>query len=787
MNASSPKQSTQDRKPTTDKKRGQPQREFQDWAPAVAAKIGVGTLAYFMMIAMVTLFRQGLPDAARFPLVSVLALGSALSSAFLGGSAAAKGTLPIPFFKDKPIQFSVVGGIAVFVIIFILANWLYPTASTSKKSSEEPVITTLPDPNSTVLVARFVSSPELVPLADTLQSKLEQRLQSSFKMVSEGDRRDALLLADPSAKKNLSDLELCTRANAKALVRGDIVPGGQGYMVTLHAENCCSTGTSLGVAVGEAKKDDVSSALEDASAIIQKRLERLLPQIKCPLPDVKATTESAEAFKKIKLAEKELDGRQWPLATKYLKEAIREDPNFALADARLATVYDNLGEENLAIHFRQSAYRKMQAYILAHPHGLSDEQKYYIEAHYSAGRKLDYDEAMETYRLWENQDPEHPIPRNNIADLHGRMGNWMRSLSEAQVAKQRDPHDYVVSMSLATAERSQLTRNLQDEANVKLMGDIERLLGTNEDEGGDVAHEFLFEMAFLNNDEAAMEYHAAAAKERWEHGRILRLQAQAAASHGKLDQARSYYHQSTEEFKKADYKDNAAFSIAWEAATLALLGYFEESSTVASAALASHDKDALVPGPTSSVLAALALALSGRVTDAKKIEASLAKNFPNATLLRSLQLPMIDTIVAIKESKMDHRSNYVDTIKLENSRLSRAIAKLEEGRVYEMGNEPPALAAIYIRGLAYLERSRMQQDVSQALLDAKKAEEAFQNILDHPGIDPVSPFHALAHFELACARKQAGDRAGAKSAYDDFRKLWENADADVLSRFNLDL
>jgi hypothetical protein len=44
----------------------------------------------------------------------------ACSAAFLGGDAVAKGKIPLPFFKDSPVQFSITSGIAAFVIVFLI-------------------------------------------------------------------------------------------------------------------------------------------------------------------------------------------------------------------------------------------------------------------------------------------------------------------------------------------------------------------------------------------------------------------------------------------------------------------------------------------------------------------------------------------------------------------------------------------------------------------------------------------------------------------------------------------
>ncbi|TBA11049.1 hypothetical protein [Rhizobium ruizarguesonis] len=49
----------------------------------------------------------------------------ASSAAFLGGTAVAKGALKIPFLKDAPVKFSAIGGIAVFVVVFLIMAAAY--------------------------------------------------------------------------------------------------------------------------------------------------------------------------------------------------------------------------------------------------------------------------------------------------------------------------------------------------------------------------------------------------------------------------------------------------------------------------------------------------------------------------------------------------------------------------------------------------------------------------------------------------------------------------------------
>jgi hypothetical protein len=95
---------------------------FPSWAPIVGAFFGGITLIFFIVMATLTMLGHGIPASGRFPFVAALALGVALASAFIGGDAVARGRLSIPFLKDKPVEFGVLGGIAVFVIVLLIGN-----------------------------------------------------------------------------------------------------------------------------------------------------------------------------------------------------------------------------------------------------------------------------------------------------------------------------------------------------------------------------------------------------------------------------------------------------------------------------------------------------------------------------------------------------------------------------------------------------------------------------------------------------------------------------------------
>ena len=71
---------------------------------------------------------------------------------------------------------------------------------------------------------------------------------------------------------------------------------------------------------------------------------------------------------------------------------------------------------------------------------------------------------------------------------------------------------------------------------------------------------------------------------------------------------------------------------------------------------------------------------------------------------------------------------------------------------------------------------------ARAFLEAKDGRNAaaeYQKIIDHRGHDILSPLWPLAHLELARSLALQGEVAGSRQAYDEFFRLWKNADGDV--------
>jgi hypothetical protein len=106
-------------------------------------------------------------------------------------------------------------------------------------------------------------------------------------------------------------------------------------------------------------------------------------------------------------------------------------------------------------------------------------------------------------------------------------------------------------------------------------------------------------------------------------------------------------------------------------------------------------------------------------------------------------------------------------VALESHESGNAVEALAAAAPYELGIYAELYPA-YLRGEAYL-----------AAKQAAAAGVEFQKILDHSGVVGNRPIGALARLGLGRAYVLAGDSAKAKTAYQDFLALWNNADPDI--------
>jgi tetratricopeptide (TPR) repeat protein len=110
-------------------------------------------------------------------------------------------------------------------------------------------------------------------------------------------------------------------------------------------------------------------------------------------------------------------------------------------------------------------------------------------------------------------------------------------------------------------------------------------------------------------------------------------------------------------------------------------------------------------------------------------------------------------------------------IELEKNNSSQALHELEAAAPYDLGGAGTYINyayPAYVRGVAFLQAH-----------NAAAAAAEFQKMLDHRGIVQNFVTGALAHLQIGRAYAMAGDSAKAKAAYQEFFKIWKDADSDV--------
>src|SRR5262245_11693155 len=121
----------------------------QAWVVVVGACVGIATLLFFMGLILLSVYGRQIPCDSRFLVATVVAFGAALSSAFLGGAAAAHGSIPLPLAREHPLGFSVSGGVAVLLLLLVLSNQLF-----AKDCSEGPTLS-CPDTYQSLYVSQL--------------------------------------------------------------------------------------------------------------------------------------------------------------------------------------------------------------------------------------------------------------------------------------------------------------------------------------------------------------------------------------------------------------------------------------------------------------------------------------------------------------------------------------------------------------------------------------------------------------------------------------------------------
>jgi eukaryotic-like serine/threonine-protein kinase len=231
---------------------------------------------------------------------------------------------------------------AGLVLALAIAGVFYWRSHSAQKLTEKD----------SILLADFVNTTGDAVFDGTLKQALAVQLEQSpyLNIVPEQTIRKALQFMGRSSEERVTGSvarEICEREHIKAMLSGSIATLGSQYVVALDATNC-ATGDSLArEQVMAATKEAVLPAVGKAASSLRGKLGESLASIqKFDTPVTEATTTSLEALKAYAVADEMRNGGGETESIPLFQHAVELDPNFALAHARLAAIYGNVGEED---------------------------------------------------------------------------------------------------------------------------------------------------------------------------------------------------------------------------------------------------------------------------------------------------------------------------------------------------------------------------------------------------------------------------------------------------------
>jgi len=533
--------------------------------------------------------------------------------------------------------------------------------------------------------------------------------------------------------------ELAEREQANAVVDGNVVRLGQGYVVTVRLVSA-QTGDELASYRQTAR--DASSllgAVDDATRQLRGRIGESLADLRQSPRLVQATTPSLDAFRAYAAGMRANAAGAFFLATTLFEQAVALDSTFASAYVRLATTLTNC---SLLLGTRVQPDRAYAAFSRAYAlrGRLPDAERMFAETEYHTWAAPDFKQVVSTYRTMLALDSTLSTTWNNLGMKYRYVGEDAQAEPLFRRAAQLAPEVQIFHGNVAIALQAQGRYREADSVLAAMEGRFP---------GGATPRRVLLWHLILEDKLDSLAELEPTLPISVERAWIARLR-------GRLAEARrvelAAYADAGAALRFTSLTDSLPFITAelTLAPSTALLGRLD-------ALLAANAVTSLPPRERPYFEVAAAYARAGQPQRAR-------------TFVDAYDREITDTVV--RREREFERREALGEIELAEGKWKDAIAEFRAARqvVYPYADWCPF--CVY-------------QQVARAFDSGGQRDSAianFERYLSYPypqRISPDSRYRALAERRLAELYDAAGDRAKAAHHYQQFIMLSRDADAEL--------
>jgi serine/threonine protein kinase/tetratricopeptide (TPR) repeat protein len=521
--------------------------------------------------------------------------------------------------------------------------------------------------------------------------------------------------------------EVCQRAGAKALLGGTIAMLGTSYVLTLNAQDCVDGNILAEQQVQASSKETVLQAMGTAVTAFREMLGESLASIQRYDAKIEeATTRSLEALKAYSqgLRTRRMTGDFDSVP--FFRRAIELDPEFALAYARLGTVYANLGQTDEAKKMTTRAY-ELRAKV-------SEAERLYIEARFFSTVEPDVQKALDTYKVWLGTYPNDYTALVNSALLHKQQGDRAEAVRKLELATKVAP-----DQPLGFTNLGQTYFEMAQYADARRA--YETAITLSDTTGARVG---LYQIAILTGDQALADQQAAAVQGRRDEVDMLAIRLFAATYRGRMTEAAALaadYQARALALSRAQAAGNTMMQLA---ISEALLGLTDQ----AKARIEQADEDGILAEDT---------------LDDRLVVAAIAKD---AALARQF-LPD-----ALEQQQKDAANG---PERAERERAVRALMALAEGKP----DEAVALLEPVLFDVSHIDVVNIWSIAKLEARDWAAAAKGLTFLNSREARAGLSALPAYAHAMLGRAQAELGQKDEARKSYQQCLDLFKDADPDL--------